>query len=160
MGVLDLARRLDALSRWDSPKSVPVGQGRSGALGGTVGTRGTAGASGTVGTRERSDDDVEERAGMAADRVPAVYLETWPRITHRKLLRVSEADWRRALNDGGLFLDAWGEEAAALRWPAVRIFDVPAGFVWRLRGERVETLGADHARLADGRAMMRNEERQ
>jgi len=158
MGVLDLARRLDPLSRRDSPKSVPVGQGRSGAVGGTIGTRGTAGASGTVGTHERSDDDIEERAGMAADRVPAVYLETWARINRRKPLRVSEADWRLALNDGGLFLDAWGEEAAALGWPAVRIFDVPAGLVWRLRGERVETLGADRARLGDGRTIMRGGE--
>ena len=91
---------------------------------------------------------------MAADSVPAVYLKTWARINHRKPLRVSEADWRRALNDGGLFLDAWAGEAAALGWPAVRIFDVPAGLIWRLRGERVETLGADHAWLGDGRTIM------
>ena len=106
MGAFDLAPRLDPVYRRDSPKSVPAGQVLSGAVGGTYGTSGTAETRGTVGKRERSEDDLEERAGMAADSVPALYLKTWARINHQKPLRVSEADWRRALNDGGRFLDA------------------------------------------------------
>lgn len=87
MAAVDLAARLASVSRWDSPKSVPVGQGRSGAHGGTVGTRGTAGASGTVGTRERSDDGIEEGAGMKADRVPAIYLDGWAHMKCQKPAR-------------------------------------------------------------------------
>ena len=37
------------------------------------------------------------------------------------------------------------------------LFDVTAGLVWRLAGERAEAIGADHVRLRDGRAIMRRE---
>ena len=38
---------------------------------------------------------------------------------------VSEAEWRLALQDGGRFLDAWGPDAATMRWTAGELFDVP-----------------------------------
>jgi hypothetical protein len=31
----------------------------------------------------------------------------------------------------------------------------PGGLVWEMKGERVEALSADHARLGDGRTIMR-----
>jgi hypothetical protein len=34
------------------------------------------------------------------------------------------------------------------------------GLIWQAEGVRVEALGADHARLADGRTIMRSEESQ
>jgi len=100
---------------------------------------------------------VEERAGLASDRIPAVFLDVWARLNCQKPARVSEADWRLALNDGGLFLDTWGNDATALQWTPGALFDVASGLIWRLGGGRVEALGADHARLGDGRTIMRSD---
>ena len=61
----------------------------------------------------RDEAAIEERAGLAADRVPPVYLDAWARLNHQKPEGVSEAEWRRALDDGGRFLDAWGNELRA-----------------------------------------------
>ena len=55
---------------------------------------------------------IEERAGLAADCVPAVYLDAWARLNCQKPFGVSETEWRLALDDGGGFLNAWGNEAA------------------------------------------------
>ncbi len=87
--------------------------------------------------------EIDERAGIASDSVPALFLDAWARLNHQKPFAVSEAEWRRALDDGGRFLDAWGEDAAALGWTPGDLFDVTAGLVWRLAGERVEA--NDHA---------------
>ena len=85
-------------------------------------------------------DAIEERAGLAADRVPAVYLDAWARLNCQKPFNVTEADWWRALDDGGRFLDAWGETAAALGWTSGDLFDVSKGLVWQLAGRRVEAI--------------------
>lgn len=98
---------------------------------------------------------VEERAGMASDRVLALYLDDWARLNCQKPARGSEAEWRLALDDGGLFLDAWGEGAAGLGWSSGALFDVVSGLGWRLGGERVSALGARFARTAGGRAIER-----
>ena len=98
---------------------------------------------------------IEERAGLAADSVPAVYLDAWAQLNHQKPYGVSEADWRQALDDGGRFLDAFGSEAAKLGWAPCELFEVTGGLVWRLAGERVEAIGADHVRLSEGRTMAR-----
>jgi hypothetical protein len=97
--------------------------------------------------------EIDERAGLASDSVPTAYLGAWARLNCQKPARVSEAEWRLALDGGGRFLDAWGEDAAALGWTPGDLFDVTAGLVWRLAGERVEALGPDHARLGDGRTL-------
>ena len=67
---------------------------------------------------------------------------------------MSETELRLALDDGGRFLDAWGNEAAEMGWTPGELFDVTAGLAWRLAGERVEAIGA-RARLSDGRTIMR-----
>jgi hypothetical protein len=100
---------------------------------------------------------IEERAGLAADSVPAVYLDAWSRLNHQRRLGVSEAEWRLALDDGGRFLDAWGSEAAELGWTPGELFDVRAGLVWRLVGQHVEAIGADHLRLSGGRTIVWSE---
>jgi hypothetical protein len=66
----------------------------------------------------------------------------------------------RAIDDAGRFFDAWGADAATMRWTAGELFDVPrgglaGGLVWQLKGERVTALGEDRARLADGRVIKR-----
>jgi hypothetical protein len=81
---------------------------------GHLGTDGTLGTSGTDDAVNRADptppdDDaaaLEERAGLAADRVPPVYLDAWARLNCQKPASVSQAEWRLALDDGGRFLDA------------------------------------------------------
>lgn len=135
-----------------SLRRVPTGHLRDSGTTGTVGTLGTAGTVGTVGTA----DAIEERAGLAADGVPAVYLDAWARLNHQQPFDVSEAEWRQALDDGGRFLDGWGHDAAALGWRPGDLFDVTAGLVWRLDGERVGALGPGHVRLSDGRTIEKN----
>jgi hypothetical protein len=104
---------------------------------------------------ETDEAAIEQRAGLAADRVPPAYLDAWARLNCQKPASVSETEWRLALDDGGQFLDAWGNEAADMGWTPGDLFDVTAGLAWRLAGERIEAIGADRARLSDGRTIMR-----
>ena len=103
---------------------------------------------------------IEERAGLAADSVPSVYLDAWARLNCQKPASVSEAEWRLALDDGGRFLDSWGADAATMLWTAGELFDVPhdgraGGLVWQLKGEHVGALGEERARLTGGRTIGR-----
>ena len=95
---------------------------------------------------------VEERAALAADSVPACYLDAWALLNHQTPASVPEAKGRLALDDGGRFLDAWGAQAAKLGWRSDELFGIRAGLVWRLAGERVEAIGRNGVRLSDGRA--------
>ena len=141
MSVLALALKRLALSQGTVPKDCPNGTPATTASTGHEGTRGTAGTL----------DAIEERAALAADRVPSVYLDGWSRLNHQKPFSVSEGAWRQALDDGGHFLDRWGRDAAARHWTPGELFDVTAGLVWRLAGSSVEALGPHRARLSDGR---------
>jgi hypothetical protein len=101
-------------------------------------------------------DAIEERAALAADCVPTCYLGVWARLNHQKPAHVSEAAWRLALDDGGRFLDVWGEQAAALGWSVDALFDPPrdhttGGLIWRLDGTDVIELRARAARTNDQR---------
>jgi hypothetical protein len=101
---------------------------------------------------------IEERAGLAADRLPVVYLDAWARLNCQKPARASEAEWRLALDDGGQLIDAWGADAATFGWAAGDLFDVPGagrpgGLVWQLKGDRVEALCVASARIPGGRAI-------
>lgn len=106
---------------------------------------------------EPDQGDIDERAALAAGSVPAVYLDTWARLNHRKPARVSDEEWRRALDDGGKFFDAWGSWAAEWGWTVGELFDLPrgaasdGGLIWFIAGGTVEAFGPDHARLDDGR---------
>jgi hypothetical protein len=60
-----------------------------------------------------------------------------------------------ALEDGGLFLDKFGNEAAKPGWPPGELFDVGRGLVWRLLGERVLAVGTHGARLRNGLTLAR-----
>jgi hypothetical protein len=100
--------------------------------------------------------EIEERAGLASDRVPATYLDAWARLNQRKPMNVSEVEWRLALDDGGQFLDVWGADAAGMEWTPDELFKVPSGLAWRLAGAHVEAIEADHMRLSNGRTIARN----
>lgn len=138
----------DVQSHGTVPGAVPTGHEREG------GTNGTLGTVGTIGTSE-TNDAIEERAGLAADRVPTVYLDAWARQNCQKPASVAETEWQLALDDGGRFLDAWGRDAATLGWTPDALFDVGQALVWRLAGARVVALGPDHAQLSDGRTIYR-----
>jgi hypothetical protein len=108
------------------------------------------------------DDEcaIEERAALAADSVPACYLDAWARFQCRRPFSVDPDAWWRAIEDGGLFLDVWGADARKMRWSTGELFDVPSdgrrvGLVWQLKGKRVCALGKDRARLIDGRTFQR-----
>lgn len=99
-------------------------------------------------------DAIEERAALCAGIVPAPYLDAWARLNHQKPMGVSEADWNRAVDDGGRFLDRWGREAAEWGWTAGELFDVPreghaGGLIWRLAGRAAISYGPDYVRLDD-----------
>ena len=108
------------------------------------------------GQSEADEAAIMERAGLCADSVPAIYLDAWARLNHQKPFRVSDEEWRQALDDGGRFLDRWGSEAALWGWTAGELFDVPrdgqaGGLIWSLAGERVEAFGPEYARTEGGR---------
>ena len=63
------------------------------------------------------------------------------------------------MDDGGRFLDERGREAAELGWRPGELFDVTAGLVWRLAGQRVVYIGADRVHLLDSRVILRMETR-
>jgi hypothetical protein len=100
------------------------------------------------------DPEIEERAALAAGSVPPLYLDAWARLQCQQPSPVSQERWRTTINDGGLFLDAWGEQAAELGWTAGELFDVPhdgerGGLIWFMQGERIAGLHAQRA-LTDG----------
>jgi hypothetical protein len=99
---------------------------------------------------EPDDADLEERKGMAMGSVPEPYLDAWARLQCQKPMRVSDDDWRQAIDAAGRFLDQWGSLAVEFQWKPADLFDVPrdgrpGGLVWFLQGETVRALGPEHA---------------
>ena len=87
--------------------------------------------------------------------VPALYAETFARMQASGPAGMTGAQWERAINDAGLFLDAHGAAAAALGWRAEDLF-APAGLVWALAGETVTCLSSSKAVLSDGRTVLKS----
>ena len=105
-------------------------------------------------------DAIEERAALAADCVPACYLDAWARLNASGHSPFPKRNGGSRSMTAGLFLDAWGAIAAEMRWTPGELFDLPrkgspGGLVWELNGERVNALGEDRARLTDGRTIGR-----
>jgi hypothetical protein len=63
---------------------------------------------------------------------------------------VPEVDWHRAINDAGLFLDAFGAKAAAFGWQPEGLFE-DFGLIWALNGATVTDITTNTAMLSDGR---------
>ena len=166
-GVLALALKRKALSHGTVPSGVPLGQALAS---GTVETLGTEGTLGTRGTLSDASLDgapwdparIEERASLAAERVPGCYLGAWARLQCQRPSNATEEAWRRAIQDAGRFLDAWGADAETMQWTPGELVDAPrngrpGGLVWQLKGELVQALGEHRARLASGRTIVRSE---
>ena len=100
-GVLALALKRKALSRGTVPSAVPMGHALDSGTNGTIGTVGTRGTISTA----LSDcdpvdmDAVEERAALAADSVPACYLNAWARLQCQGPLSVAGAALLRTGRD-------------------------------------------------------------
>jgi hypothetical protein len=120
--------------------------------------RGTAQLEGgtPVGTRLHDDFDVAERAAIAIElgRVPPAYADAWAAFQTRKPRHVSEAEWFRAVDDAGRFLDEWAGLALDFGWRPLDIFG-PDGLAWFFAGERVRALGPDNAITVSGRVFDR-----
>ncbi len=104
--------------------------------------------------------EIEERKGLAMGNVPESYLDAWARLQVQRPFRVDEARWRQTIDDGGRFLDRWGNLASEFGWMPGNLFDVPGdgktgGLVWWLEGAAVRSLGLEHAIAAGGRVFDR-----
>jgi hypothetical protein len=101
-------------------------------------------------------DALAERAAIAIEdgRVPLAYADAWAAFQTRKPARVFEADWLRAVDDTGRFLDEWAALALEFGWQPDDIFGRD-GLAWFCAGERVRALGPDNAIAASGRIFAR-----
>jgi hypothetical protein len=100
--------------------------------------------------------DVAERAAIAIElgRVPPTYADAWAAFQTRRPGHVSEAEWFRAVDDAGRFLDEWAGLALDFGWRPADIFG-PDSLAWFCTGERVRALGPDNAITASGRIFTR-----
>jgi hypothetical protein len=111
---------------------------------------------------EDTEIELEERKAMAMGGVPEPYLDAWARLQIQKPMRVSDAEWRQAIDAAGRFLDQWGSRAVEFGWTAADLFDVPrdgkpGGLVWFLEGESVQAIGPRRMVTQDGRVFNRFE---
>jgi hypothetical protein len=74
------------------------------------------------GSPEPDETELEKRKGMAIDGVPEPYLDAWARLQVQKPVRVSDAEWRQAIDDAGRFLAQWGSLALKFAWEAGELF--------------------------------------
>ena len=104
--------------------------------------------------------DFEERAALVeyGAGVPREWAEGFARLDCAKPPPgFALPRWRQVINDGGLFLDQWAHQAAALGWTVLDVFGVnpaaPAvrydgmGLVPLIGNSRVVAISADSARL-------------
>src|SRR5262249_2324339 len=63
----------------------------------------------TAGATGSEDFELAERAAIAIElgRVPPAYADAWAVLQTQKPRHISEAEWRRAVDDAGRFLDDW-----------------------------------------------------
>ena len=104
-------------------------------------------------------ETLDERAAIiTANGVPEEWAVGFAKLcVMTKPAGYNERRWEQLVNDGGLFLDHFGGQAAALGWRAVDVFgvhpNVPAtathcmGLVPLINGGQVVAITADSARL-------------
>jgi hypothetical protein len=111
--------------------------------------------------------DSAERDAIAIEMggVPEAYARAFGDIRANRPADVPRKRWDQFINDAGLFLDSFGQEATQLGWTADELFGLHPttpvarygmmGLIWMLRGERVTELTAKLARISDGLAFYR-----
>jgi hypothetical protein len=76
----------------------------------------------------------------------------------QKPSNVTIDEWAVSIRDGAEFIGVWGNKAFQCGWPANDIFGVPhqdggrwsSGIAWILAGRRVQSVGANFARIGHG----------
>jgi hypothetical protein len=100
-------------------------------------------------------DFVAERAAMAeGGGVPAIYAVAFAKMQARPPRTMSVDRWYEAINDAGLFLDAWGKTAEKCGWSADDLFG-PDCLVWSLDGKLLLSLDHNRAILPTGHRINR-----
>jgi hypothetical protein len=126
---------------------------------GTAGTRRTT-ESEDAQYLHHSEDSFEERAAIIEEGagVPRAWAEAFARLDLRsRPPACPEERWRQIVDDGGRFLDRFGNRAARLGWLAIDVFGAPpsdfgadprpSGLVLLIRGGSVETIEHDRATI-------------
>jgi hypothetical protein len=109
---------------------------------------------------EHDEFAATERAAIAVEdgRVPAAYASAWATFQISQPRNATEAEWLRAVNDGGRFLDEWAHLALDFAWQPEDVFG-PSGLAWFCAGEWVKSLGPEVAITASGRIFRRRPSR-
>ena len=92
---------------------------------------------------------LEERARIAACKVPERYLDAWAQFQSKCPGGVSEERWRQAVDDASQFLNAFGSLLITFEWKPEELFSAPspdgqAGVVWWLAGREASSVGHDN----------------
>jgi hypothetical protein len=113
--------------------------------------------------------DLAEREAIAIEMggVPEAYAKAFAAIQAYPPANVPQERWRQFINDAGIFLDRWGQEAARHCWRSDELFGLHPtapmarydrmGLLWMLRGQSVTELTDKLARLSDGLAYRRRQ---
>jgi hypothetical protein len=98
--------------------------------------------------------NLAERAAIAVvdATIPQAYADAWAAFQIRP--QVSAAEWYRAMDDAGHFLDEWAGLASDFGWQPDDIFG-PHGLAWFCGGERIRAIGPYNAVTTDGRTFTR-----
>lgn len=152
------------LSHWDVPKECPTGT-----LAGTTGTVGTRGTVGMAAAVRTDVADPSERAAMVEHdgEIPRIFVDEFARLQQWCPAGVPEARWRQFVNDSGVFLDQWGDEARRLGWQSSDLFGLDPvapmarydrmGLLWLLHGQTVSGLRSTEAALSGGHVYRRKQ---
>lgn len=111
------------------------------------------------------DHDEREANAIELGGVPLIYATAFAQIQAHPPADVPMPRWDMFVNDAGLFLDAWGKQAARLGWTSGGLFGLHptaglnrhdvTGLCWTLKGDRVIALTSTEARLSGGLAYYR-----
>jgi len=152
-----------SLSHWNYSATGATGKIRSSPIAGRIDPVTDPVAAFSI-SKRWSDLSLEqtEREAIAIElgHVPEVYVREFAHIQALPPAHVPRQRWDMFVNDAGLFLDAWGKEAARLGWTADDLFGLDPvgpmvrydrmGLLWMLQGNDVVELTATMARLRGG----------
>ncbi|HEY8381583.1 MAG TPA: hypothetical protein VIL09_05465 [Microvirga sp.] len=105
---------------------------------------------------DAADGEARERQAIAEVEggVPALYSPAFATLQMTPPAGVSVPRWLALVDEAGRFLDAFGEQAAALGWSERDLFG-RGGLILSLDGTGVVALTADSVTLSDGRILKR-----
>jgi hypothetical protein len=170
----------NSLSHGTRLKTVPLGQSSRSVLVQPNETFMTVGAVRTAGTndnkwhvtRDQKLDiaSIEERTALVQydGGVPQHYALAFAEMQHECPNDVAVERWEQFLNDAGVFLDQWGNNAHAFGWRIHDLFGLDTksplarfdkmGLCWLIKGQTVVAIAANAARLSGGLTYYRSDD--